>query len=74
MASQSGNPDKTLRLPAFTLWSGAVYYVRPTWEIAMSGQNLFSECYFHAYDAFAGNAIILKGELLKVNVSRKYKF
>jgi len=74
VTSQWGNPDKTLRLPAFTLWSAAVYYVRPTWEIAMSGQNLFSERYFHSYDAFAANAIILKGEPLMVNVSLKYKF
>ncbi|MEO7599706.1 MAG: TonB-dependent receptor [Opitutus sp.] len=69
-----GNPDKTLRLPAFTLWSASIYYVQPKWEVSINGQNLFSARYFYAYDSFAANSIILKGEPASVTAMFKFKF
>ncbi len=72
--SQWGNPDKTIKLPAFTLWSATLQYVTPKWEVTAAGQNLFSERYFHSFDSFAANAIILKGEPVTLTLSLKYKF
>lgn len=69
-----GNPDKTLKLPAYTLWSATIFYTAPKWDLAVAGQNLFSERYFHPFDSFAGNAIILKGEPVMVKVTFRYKF
>ena len=69
-----GNPDKTLRLPAYTLWGGSVYYRAPRWELAVVGHNLTSEDYFHPYDAFTANTTILKGEPVSCEVTFKYKF
>jgi iron complex outermembrane receptor protein len=69
-----GNPDKTLKLPAYTLWSATIFYTTPKWDLSVAGQNLFSERYFHPFEAFAANTIILKGEPLTVKVSFRYKF
>ncbi len=69
-----GNADKTLRLPAYTLWNASIFYTRPDWEIKVSGTNLTNERYFHPYDAFASNAIILKGEEMIINASMTYRF
>lgn len=73
-ASVWGNPDKTLKLPAFTLWNASIFYARPTWEVALTGRNLFDERYFHPYDPFAANAIILPGEPSRYSVSFTYRF
>jgi iron complex outermembrane recepter protein len=73
-ASVWGNADKTLKLPAFTLWNASIFYTQPTWEIMLSGKNLFDERYFHSYDPFAANAIILPGEPSRYTVSFTYRF
>lgn len=69
-----GNPDKTLRLPAYTLWTATVSYVQPTWELRLSGANLADARYFHPVDAFAANAIIQPGEGRTLRASFTYKF
>ncbi len=69
-----GNPDKTLKLPSFTLWSATIAYVQPKWEVALNGQNLTDERFFYAYDAFAANTIILKGQPVRFGATVKLKF
>lgn len=69
-----GNADKTLKLPAFTLWNAALSYTRPSWDLTLSGRNLFSERYFHPYDAFAANAVILPGTPAHYSLAWRYKF
>lgn len=69
-----GNADKTLRLPSFTLWNVSLSYTRPTWDVIISGKNLFNERYFHPYDAFAANAVILPGEPSHYSVALRLKF
>lgn len=72
--STFANPDKTLKLPSFTLWSANVYYTTTRWELMVSAKNIFDERYFNPYDSFASNAIILKGEPSSVDVTFTYKF
>lgn len=59
--SMYGNPDKTLTLPSYTLWNANIYYRSDIWEVTLAAKNLTEEDYFHPFDAFAANAIILKG-------------
>lgn len=72
--SEWGNPDKTLKLPSFVLWSATIAYVQPKWEMAVIGQNLGNARYFYAYDSFAANSIILKGQPVRVGATVKIKF
>lgn len=69
-----GNADKTLKLPSFTLWSATLAYVTPKWEASIIGQNLTDERYFYAYDSFAANSIILKGQPMRFGATVKIKF
>lgn len=56
-----GNPDKTLVLPSYTLLNANIYYRSEKWDVTLAGRNLTSADYFHPFDSFAANAIILKG-------------
>lgn len=69
-----GNPEKTLKLPAHTLWNAAIYYTAPKWDVSVAVQNLTDERYFHPFESFAANSIIQKGLPTTVSVTFKYKF
>ena len=72
--SMYANPDKTLTLPSYTLWSATIAYVQPKWEVAVVGQNLANARYFNPYDSFAANSIILKGLPARVGFVGTIKF
>ncbi len=72
--SMYGNPDKTLTLPSYTLWHASVFYRSETWEVSLSAKNLTDEDYFHPFDAFAANAIILKGLPTTAEISFTFNF
>lgn len=69
-----GNPDKTLVLPSYTLWNANLYYRTDAFEVMLSGRNLTEADYFHPFDAFAANAIILKGTPFTGELRFKFNF
>jgi iron complex outermembrane receptor protein len=69
-----GNPEKTLKLPAYTIWNVSAYYESARWGVSLAAKNLFSARYFNPFESFAGNAIILKGEPVHVTATFKYRF
>ncbi|MCC5023163.1 MAG: hypothetical protein J6386_10405 [Candidatus Synoicihabitans palmerolidicus] len=56
------------------MWNATVFYRAENWEFQVNATNLTNERYFSPYDAFAANAIILKGEELNLNASFTHKF
>ena len=70
----AGNPDKTLTLPSYTLWNASLFYRRDPWEIMLTGRNLTDEDYFHPFDPFAANAVILKGLPPTAEIRVSYQF
>ncbi len=72
--STYANPDKTLRLPSYTLWTLNLGYSTEKWEVMASCRNLTDELYFSPFDAFAANAIILPGAPRSMSVTFKYRF
>ena len=69
-----GNPEKTLKLPAYTIWDATLYYTSPKWDVSLAAKNLFSERYFTPFEAFGANSIILKGKPLQLAATVRYKF
>ena len=72
--SMYANPDKTLKLPSYLEWNGNLYYKAERWDLMVSAKNITSEDYFHPFDAFAANAIILKAEPITVDVTLTIRF
>ena len=72
--SKWANADQTMRLPSFVLWNANIYYRGPRWDVSLAAKNIFSARYFHPFDSFASNSIILKGEPVHVNATFKYMF